>query len=62
MLLKIEVKYFNTNIIQVHAPTCGSDNEEIDSLYEQIQQILKAIKNDNIIFIISDFNTIIEQS
>ncbi|XP_060531554.1 uncharacterized protein LOC132705137 [Cylas formicarius] len=56
MLLKIEAKPININIIQVKTPTLDKSEEEIESFYEDIKQLLKYTKPHDLNIIQGDFN------
>ncbi|XP_060516997.1 craniofacial development protein 2-like [Cylas formicarius] len=56
MLLKIEAKPINISIIQVYATTLDKSEEEIESFYEDIKQLLKYTKPHDLNSIQGDFN------
>lgn len=49
------------NILQTYAPTADKSDEEIESFYQQIEQILKSIKSRDVTVILGDFNAKIGQ-
>ena len=54
IMMKLEAKPFNTNIMQVHAPTQDHDVEEIEKFYREIQNGIKYAKSDEVICIMGD--------
>jgi len=46
ILLKLYAKPVNINVIQVYAPTTDSTEDEIETFYEELKQVLKLVKND----------------
>uniref|UniRef100_A0AAR5NZ92 Endonuclease/exonuclease/phosphatase domain-containing protein n=1 Tax=Dendroctonus ponderosae TaxID=77166 RepID=A0AAR5NZ92_DENPD len=55
MLLQIQTTPANINVIQVYAPTCQSDEDEIKEFYSQIIEVLKLPKQD-LAIIMGDWN------
>ena len=47
-------KPFNTTVIQVYAPT--SNAEEVEQLYENLQDLLELTPQNDVLFIIGDWN------
>ena len=56
IMVKLEAKPFNINIIQVYAPTQDHNEEEIETFYQQIQNAMKYAKSDEIICVMGDLN------
>ena len=46
--MKLEAKPFNTNVMQVYAPTQDHDGKEIERFYQEIQSGIKYAKSDEI--------------
>ena len=49
-------KPFDTNIIQVYAPTTDHDDTEVEAFYEELDKTLQQLKSTNIKIIMGDFN------
>ena len=56
IMMKLEAKPFNINVIQVYAPTQDHDGEEIETFYQEIQNGIKYAKSDEVISIMGDLN------
>uniref|UniRef100_A0A8D8VTC7 Craniofacial development protein 2 n=1 Tax=Cacopsylla melanoneura TaxID=428564 RepID=A0A8D8VTC7_9HEMI len=56
ILLQLNAKPIDINIIQVYAPTTDSNEEEVEALYLSIQEIIKRLKKEEITIIMGDFN------
>ncbi|KAI5739387.1 hypothetical protein M8J77_018683 [Diaphorina citri] len=56
LMIKLEAKPTNIYIIQVYLPTSRSTDEEVDEIYEQIEELLQLTENNSNIFILGDFN------
>lgn len=56
MLLQLETKPINVNIIQVYAPTTDYDDNEVELFYQQIKEVMKATKKHEITLIMGDWN------
>ena len=56
IMMKLEAKPFNINVMQVYAPTQGHDGEEIENFYQEIQNGIKYAKSDEVICIMGDLN------
>ena len=57
MSIKLESTPVNTVLVQVYMPTSDSTEEEVDKIYELIEDILDNSKNDNVI-VMGDFNAV----
>ena len=49
-------KPFNNTVIQVYAPTSNADKAEVESSYEDLQDLLEQIPKIDVLFIIGDWN------
>ncbi|GFS10114.1 craniofacial development protein 2-like [Elysia marginata] len=49
-------KPFDTNIVQVYAPTTDHDDTEVEAFYEELDKTLQQLKLTNIKIIMGDFN------
>ena len=56
VMVKLQAKPFNINMIQVCAPTQDYDDENIEESYEQIQSAVSFTKSSDIICIMGDLN------
>ena len=56
IMMKLEAKPFNINVMQVYAPTQDHDGEETEKLYQEIQSDIKYAKSDEVICIMGDLN------
>ena len=56
IMMKLEAKPFNINVMQVYCPTQDHDGEEIEKFYQEIQNGIKYAKSDEAIRIMGDLN------
>ena len=56
IMMKLEAKPFNINVMQVYAPTQDHDGEEIENFYQKIQNGIKYAKSDEVICKMGDLN------
>ena len=56
IMMKIEAKPFNINVMQVYAPKQDHDGEEIEKFYQEIQNGIKYAKSDEVIYTVEDLN------
>lgn len=57
ILLQLRGHPFNVNILQIYAPTTDKKyDDEVETLYNNINNVLKSLKNDQITIILGDFN------
>ena len=56
VMVKLQAKPFNINMIQVYAPTQDYDDETIEEFYEKIQSAVSYTKLSHIICIMGDLN------
>lgn len=61
IMLQVETTSVTLNIIQVYAPTSDSDEDMIDQFYEQLEQALSQIKNNELTILMGDLNANIGQ-
>ena len=61
LLVKLKASPFNINIIVVYAPTSDAADDEIDSFYESLDQIVKSCKSQEMKIIVGDWNAKIGQ-
>ena len=56
IMMKLEAKSFNNNVMQVYTPTQDHDGGEIEKFYREIQNGIKYAKSDEVICIMGDLN------
>ena len=56
ILLKLQAKPFNINIIQVYAPTSDCEDEEVEKLYQEINNGIQQTKSGEVLCVMGDFN------
>ena len=56
IMMKLEAKPININVMQVYAPTQNHDDEEIEKVYQEIQNGIKYAKSYEAIHILGDLN------
>lgn len=56
IMMKLEAKPFNINIIQVYAPKQDHEDEEFKKFYQEIQGGIKYVKSDEVIFVMGDLD------
>ena len=59
MTLKIQAEPVDLLIIQVYMPTSAADEEEIDRMYDQIEEILKENRGKHNTIVMGDFNAVV---
>ncbi len=61
IMMKLEGKPFNINIIQVYAPTSDHTDEEIELFYDSIQRVMGYIKSEEVAIVMGDWNAKVGQ-
>lgn len=56
-LLKLSAKPFNLNVIQTYVPTAESTEQEIETFYKELKELIKLTKKHEIKIIMGDFNS-----
>ena len=56
IMMKLETKSFNVNVMQVYAPTQDHDGEKIEKFCQEIENGIKYAKSDKVICIMRDLN------
>ncbi|XP_068625267.1 craniofacial development protein 2-like [Battus philenor] len=56
MMIQIQSKPLNLNIIQLYAPTTEGTNEDVEEFYKQTEQLIKVTKKHDINIILGDMN------
>jgi len=59
MMIKIETIPVHTVIIQVYMPTSVSEDEEIEKVYEQLEELLDKQKGRDNVLILGDWNAVV---
>ena len=49
-------KPFNITVIQVYAPTCNTEEAEVERFYEDLQDLLELTPKKDVLFIIGEWN------
>ena len=53
-------KPYNITVIQVYAPNTNAERAEVEQCYEDLQDLLKLMRPNYILFIIGDWNVKVE--
>lgn len=56
MMIKIHAEPTDIYVIQVYFPTLNSYDEEVEKIYEQLEDLFKITEEKLNVFIIGDFN------
>lgn len=59
LLVRIEADPVDLVLLQVYMPTTAEDDEEIESLYEQIEELVKKEKATDQVIIMGDWNAVV---
>ena len=54
--LRFQGKPFNITVIQAYAPTSNAEEAEVGWFYEDLQDLLELTLNEDVLFIIGDWN------
>ena len=54
--VRFQGKPFNITVIQVYAPTSNAEEAEIERFYEDLQDLLELTPQEDVLFIIGDWN------
>lgn len=57
MLIQMKARPVDINIIQVYAPTADKEEQEIQDLYNSINEILKKLRKEDVVIVMGDFNS-----
>ena len=49
-------KPFNITVIQAYAPTSNTEEAEVEQVHEDLQDLLELTPQNNVLFIIGDWN------
>ena len=49
-------KPFNITVIQIYAPSSNAEEAEVEWFYEDVQDLLELTPQNNVLFIIGDWN------
>lgn len=56
MLLQIKAHPVNMNIVQIYAPTTDQEDEEVESLYRGIENVIQRFRKHEVNIVMGDFN------
>ena len=56
LLVRLKGKPFDTCVIQVYAPTCDYNEEELEAFYNDVQRAVQQCKRHDVIFVMGDMN------
>ena len=56
----LQGKLFNITVIQVNALTSNVEEDEVEQFYEDLQDLLELTPQKDVLFIIGDWNTKVE--
>ena len=62
IMMKLQSKPFDINIIQIYAPTQDYDEEDIEKFYKEVQLAIKNTKSCDILYVMGDFNAKVGQT
>ena len=54
--VRFQGKPFNIRVIQIYAPTTNAEADEVEWLYEDLQDLLELTPQKDVLFIIGDWN------
>ena len=54
--VRFQGKPFNIIVIEVYTPTSNAEGAEVQSFYEDLQDLLELISKKDVLFIIGDWN------
>ena len=59
IVAKINTKPTCTTVVQVYMPTSQADDEDVEKVYEEIDEILRYIKGDENVIVMGDWNAVV---
>ena len=57
--VRFQSKPFNITVIQVYAPTSNAEEAEVEQFYDDLQDLLELIPQEDILFMIGDWNVVL---
>jgi len=57
ILVKLDTKPIDIVIIQVYMPTSEEEDDEVERIYEKLNDLIKTVKGEENLTILGDFNT-----
>ena len=57
--VRFQGKPFNITVIQAYAPTSNAEEAEVEQFYDDLQDLLELIPQEDILFIIGDWNVVL---
>src|SRR6476469_774953 len=61
MVVKVKADPVDIVIVQAYLPTTDYENEEVEKLYDQLEEILGKQKGTDNVIVIGDFNAVVEE-
>jgi len=58
-MVKVLAEPFNMVIVQIYLPTSGHDDEELDKMYEQLEELIERQKGSDNVIIMGDWNAVV---
>ena len=58
-MVKIKAEPVDLIIIQVYFPTTGHDDEEVENLYEALEELIDKEKGKDYLVVMGDWNTVV---
>jgi exonuclease III len=62
LMVKLEGELTDTAIVQVYMPTSSYTEEEIEEVYEQVEEVLGQVKGKENLIIMGDWNTVVGEA
>jgi len=59
ILVKLDTKPVQTTIVQVYMPTSSADEDELERVYEEIEDAIRYVKGDENLIVMGDWNAIV---
>ena len=59
IVVKLNEELVNMSIIQIYMPTTGHDDEEVDTMYEKLQELVGAQIGSDHVVITGDWNAVV---
>ena len=59
ILIQLKAEPVDITVLQVYMPTSAYDDEVVDSVYEEIEQLVEQVKGNEYLIVMGDFNAVI---
>ena len=56
IIIRFQCKLFNVTVIQVSAPTTNADDDAIEKFYQELEELIRIVLQNNIPIIMGDYN------